>query len=56
MEKFVKEFMRLSGASRQLAIAAWYSLDDFGRTKPTLSAYDYAKRYGMILPGKKLEG
>ncbi len=49
MKAFVKELIKLTGVSKTLAIAAWYTLDDHSRTKPALAAYDYAKKYNMIL-------
>ncbi len=46
-EKFIKELIKLTGVSREYAIAAWYALNVYCRSKPVLSADMVAKRYSL---------
>ena len=44
MAKFTKELIKLTGVSKEYAIAAWYALSDNDRTKPTLAAVEVARK------------
>lgn len=44
MRKFISALIELSGVSRAYAMAKWYGLTDYDRTKPILAAVAVAKK------------
>ncbi len=49
LKKFIKELRKLTGVSREYAIASWYSLNECDRTKPVLAAVEVTRRYSLQL-------
>ena len=44
MNKFVNELVKITGVSKQYAVAAWYTLEHWRRNKP-IEAAKYYKQH-----------
>jgi hypothetical protein len=51
MNTFIRELRRITGVSKQYAIAAFYTLHRSEQTDYVQAAQYYAKRFHLTLPG-----